>query len=334
MFYYILVYECVVSLRLLLCVFLSQDLNLADSLRTSVYDNRKLNSLISSWNCHNPRKVPNRSSCGSGQEFCRFPPRNWNPECCDTKDRRPLQIRKEAFRKFHHPNPKTQSCDDCGIDGLLSVHVFCAHELASPLLDGRAVRFCVVDVDGATRVKTSDFSGSRDFDWDEEFDVYLQNAKVISFAVLRADDEQVRPNEPPRFAVSAEVKRLFAKEKHQRLSFNLKPFGELYVELVYTLPQKVFTRIPSVHAKAVFGTDLGSVVRSSGVPSLVFRCVQEVELRGLDRAGIYCLSGSRRSIHVVRENLERNVDMADLSDGAVKDINVITGRLVSGIFFT
>lgn len=311
---------------LLLYLFLLEGLNLADSLATSVYDSRKLNSVISSWNCRNPRKVSSGSFSGSGQEFCHFPG-NWNPVCCDAENRRPLQIRKEAFRKFQHSHPKTQLGEDCGIDGLLSVHVFCAHELASPLLDSRAVRFCILDIDGATRVKTSAFCSNQNFDWDEEFDVYLQNAKVISFTVLRADG-QVRQNDP-HFAISAEVKRMFAKEKHQRLCFNLKPFGELYVELVYTLPQKVFTRIPSVHAKAVFGADLGSVVKSSGVPVLVFRCVQEVELRGLDQAGIYCVSGSRRSIHMVRENLERNVNMADLSEGAVKDINVITGKLVT-----
>lgn len=266
-----------------------------------------------------------RYVCGSSQELG-YLPSNWNSVDRDSGCWRPLQLRKDAFKKYPGSNPNTQSCDDCGLDGAMSIHIFCAHELKS-LVDADTARFCIVDVDNVMLAKTMAYFSFQDFDWDEKFVVYLQDARVLSFVILNVEEQPGL--DEPRFAVSVQVGPLFARERHQRLCVRLKPIGELYVELVYVLPQMVFARMPSVHAMAVFGTDLEAVVKSKGVPLLVLRCVQEIELRGLDQTGIYHLSGCRRQVDAVRANLEKNLEMTDLSERAVKDISVITGEFFS-----
>ncbi len=81
---------------------------------------------------------------------------------------------------------------------------------------------------------------------------------------------------------------------------------------------------------ALFGVDLASIVKreKSGcnVPLCVRRCVEEVERRGLDHVGIYRLCASARRKNQLKEELDRNVRIIDLSPDSVSDINVITGK--------
>ena len=93
--------------------------------------------------------------------------------------------------------------------------------------------------------------------------------------------------------------------------------GTLYAELTYRDPPSCLQRTPSVHANALFGTDLESVVRRggdgpprgttgpAGVPGLVRRCVEEVERRGgLEAEGVYRVRGAVGAVRRLRDELE------------------------------
>lgn len=271
----------------------------------------------------NTTTILRRPYCRSNQDLVdrRRRSLSYDPGDFNTQEqRRPLQIRKEAFKVYHQsPLRRKQCCDDHGMDGVLLVHIFCGCGLVSSR-GGIRDMCCVTEVDMTSRAQTAVSTGTVNFDWDEEFAMVLQDVQVVSF-VLVAWFERVCQ---PCFHVSIELKRLIQRERHQRLCLKLEPSGELYVELSYTSPQDAFPRIPSVHANAVFGADLGALAKVNGVPLLVLRCVEEVERRGLEQTGIYRRSGSRRRVRVARLELERNMEVADLSERFVADINVIT----------
>ncbi|CAL5870994.1 uncharacterized protein PFLUO_LOCUS5236 [Penicillium psychrofluorescens] len=78
----------------------------------------------------------------------------------------------------------------------------------------------------------------------------------------------------------------------------------------------------------LFGTDLEDrmVHEKSIIPAVVTRCIQEVELRGMDMEGIYRKSGAASVIQGIREGFERSPFDYDLSDPDL-DIHAVTSAL-------
>lgn len=62
------------------------------------------------------------------------------------------------------------------------------------------------------------------------------------------------------------------------------------------------------------------------IPSIVTRCIQEVELRGMDMEGIYRKSGAASVIQGIREGFERSPFDYDISDPDL-DIHAVTSAL-------
>lgn len=288
-------------------------------------------SLIPFITCSAPKlntaTILRRPYCRSNQDLVDRRRRSLSNEPTDfdcQEQRKPLQIRKEAFRVYQSPLRRTQCCDDPQrMDGVLLVHIFCGHGLVSSRA-GKRDMYCITETDMTSRAQTTVCTGTVNFDWDEEFAIVLQDVQVVSFVLVSWFERVCQPC----FHVSVELKNLIQKERHQRLCLKLEPTGELYVEFIYTSPQNAFPRIPSVHVNAVFGADLGTLVKVNGIPLLVLRCVEEVERRGLEQTGIYRHSGSRRRVRMVRQDLERNTEMADLSERFVGDINVVTCEFI------
>jgi hypothetical protein len=97
------------------------------------------------------------------------------------------------------------------------------------------------------------------------------------------------------------------------------------------------TRVPqtdSVPALAetspagLFGTDLEQRMEheKSIIPGIITRCIQEVELRGMDMEGIYRKSGASSAIQTIREGFERSPQDYDISDPDL-DIHAVTSAL-------
>jgi len=77
----------------------------------------------------------------------------------------------------------------------------------------------------------------------------------------------------------------------------------------------------------LFGSDL--VERADyerrQIPSVVTRCIEEVELRGMDIEGIYRKTGGNSQVKVIQEGFDKNDDY-DISDPSL-DITAVTSVL-------
>ncbi|KAL5361782.1 hypothetical protein BJX96DRAFT_152798 [Aspergillus floccosus] len=78
----------------------------------------------------------------------------------------------------------------------------------------------------------------------------------------------------------------------------------------------------------LFGTDLEARMEheKSIIPAIITRCIQEVELRGMDMEGIYRKSGASSAIQTIRDGFERSPQDYDISDPDL-DIHAVTSAL-------
>lgn len=236
------------------------------------------------------------------------------------------QIRKEAFKLYRLPTCTENDFGKTGISGSVYVHIFCGHGLLPPKA-GNHEMYCVVEVDSVGFARTRVLSGTVSFDWDDKFLIDLHDAQTMSFSVYRW---VAHTRHRLCFSASVSLKHLAWMDRHHQFYLKLEPNGELYIELSYRDPREAYRRAPSVRASSIFGTDLETIVRQersgSGVPLLILRCVEEVEKRGMEQIGLYRVCGSVEGIKSIRENLERNPEVLDLSEKAA-DINVVTGTV-------
>ncbi|KZF23394.1 RhoGAP-domain-containing protein [Xylona heveae TC161] len=88
-----------------------------------------------------------------------------------------------------------------------------------------------------------------------------------------------------------------------------------------------FSTTPSDDGSNLFGTELElrTQFEKREIPSIVIRCIEEVELRGMDVEGIYRKSGGAGQVKLVVEGFEKSEDF-DLSDPDL-DIHAVTSAL-------
>ncbi|KAL2002176.1 hypothetical protein VTN02DRAFT_500 [Thermoascus thermophilus] len=107
-------------------------------------------------------------------------------------------------------------------------------------------------------------------------------------------------------------------------------FGNQKNRQAATKTQQNGTSQPSaeVAPAGLFGTDLEQRLEHEKtiIPNIVSRCIQEVELRGMDMEGIYRKSGASSAIQTIREGFERSPLDYDLSDPDL-DIHAVTSAL-------
>ncbi|KAL4915086.1 Chimaerin and related Rho GTPase activating protein [Aspergillus aurantiobrunneus] len=86
--------------------------------------------------------------------------------------------------------------------------------------------------------------------------------------------------------------------------------------------------LAEVPPTGLFGTDLEQRMEheKSIIPGIITRCIQEVELRGMDMEGIYRKSGASSAIQSIREGFERSPQDYDVSDPDL-DIHAVTSAL-------
>ena len=239
--------------------------------------------------------------------------------------RKPLQIRPEDFR-LYQPDMEADMKPDRHLNGVLYVHLYCGHGLKSSRTVLRDL-YCVLELDGVNRARTMIRTGAINFDWDEEFDLDLDTGRELSFLVYSWD-----PNTRHRLCFSGTIglHAFLEAGTAQKIALKLEPKGILYLDLIYKEPAATLQRTPSVRKSALFGVSLETIIKrektGDNVPILVRRCIDEVERRGLDHVGIYRLCGSSKRKHQLKDELEKNVRLVDLSADNVSDINVITGR--------
>ncbi|PAA69920.1 hypothetical protein BOX15_Mlig013375g1 [Macrostomum lignano] len=216
-----------------------------------------------------------------------------------------------------------------GVDGVLRVHVIAGvglHSSQSLLRD----LYCLLELD-STRVARSMIRTSTDcFEWDEQFDIFCSGARGLGFLLYQWD-----PRSKHRLCFYGNVNLVsllssFRQRyiKSEKIALSLEPKGQLYFEVTFAEVPDVFCREPAQRI-GVFGVPLDLLARreKSSIPMLVRKCIDEVERRGLEVAGIYRLCGSSRNKQPVREALDRSAAEADVSAEKVPDIHAVTGVL-------
>lgn len=245
--------------------------------------------------------------------------------------RKPLQIPYSEF-EFYRPDlrRRLELSKKTGQDGILSIHILSGQGLKSTKMTLRDL-YCVVSVDSVNKARTMIRTGAVNFDWDEAFDVELEDAKEVSFLIYNWD-----PNFKHRLCFHGTVllTSFLESGKKKCLALKMEPKGLLYVTLLYHEPSVSLQRLPSLRKNGVFGKDLETVTRQEGqnVPLLVLKCIDEVEKRGTEVVGIYRLCASARRKAQLREAFEKNAKAVDLSPENVSDIHVVTGKFLSILF--
>jgi len=257
-----------------------------------------------------------------------------------TLTKKPLKIRTEDFRPYRtspqllrqqqlRRRRRADEANKTGLDGMLSVHVYCGHGLRAAPTSLRDL-YCVVGVDGLNRARTAVQTGAINFDWDERFDVDVLDAESVSFGVYSWAAGATSTLKQKLFFSGTVHLREFLQRggPHQQLALRLDPTGVLYVELEYLDVSYVYRRSPAPLSTGRFGVALESLVlreRSPGnVPVVVRRCAAEVELRGLDCVGIYRLCCSSRRKRMLKADIETDAERAVLSLDRVPDVNVVS----------
>ncbi|KAK3936766.1 putative Rho-type GTPase-activating protein [Diplogelasinospora grovesii] len=129
------------------------------------------------------------------------------------------------------------------------------------------------------------------------------------------------PSGPPNRVASENAQRqgfgFFGKKQSQQLP------GGLNKSMTMNMSTPAVPEAPST----LFGSDL--VERADyerrQIPSVVTRCIEEVELRGMDIEGIYRKTGGNSQVKMIQEGLDKDEDF-DISDPAL-DITAVTSVL-------
>ncbi|KAK0071636.1 hypothetical protein PV326_001021, partial [Microctonus aethiopoides] len=210
--------------------------------------------------------------------------------------------------------------------------------------------YCVLECDRVHKARTVVRTGDLMFDWDETFELDLVGNRQLDLLVYSWDPQH---RHKLCYKGSVHLATLLKESPIHQLALKVEPRGTIFLRLRYTDAHQTFKRrgLPVIslatRVAPLFGVDLDTVVsresKTGGVPGgvstalamggttnipiIVWRCVEEVERRGLDIIGLYRLCGSATKKRILREAFERNARSVDLSPDNVPDINVITGVL-------
>lgn len=241
--------------------------------------------------------------------------------------KKPLQIAYSEFEFYRADMRRRMELSrTTGLNGILGIHVLSGQGLKSSKMSLRDL-YCVVSIDSMNKARTMIRTGAVNFDWDEAFDVDLEDAKDVSFLIYNWD-----PNFKHRLCFHGTVMlpNYITGSGKKSVALKMEPKGLLYVTFLYREPAMCFQRVSSTRRNGIFGVDLETVIKREtavkNVPILIQKCIEEIERRGLEVVGIHRLCGSARRKAQLREAFEMNVSAVSLSPENVSDVHVITGK--------
>ncbi|XP_033111190.1 rho GTPase-activating protein 100F-like [Anneissia japonica] len=247
---------------------------------------------------------------------------------------RSMDIDTNQFSKYKSDVTLRIRNKNLAFSGMLTLHVHGGRKMSPTLSTKKDLRdlYCIVMVDCFHKAKTASITSRDEFNWDERFELDLEQAQEIAFMIYSMDEKQ-----QPHLSYKATVRLMqvfiHQKTKHenQKLAVKLDPRGLLYISMVYVERQATLKRVPSLDRKGLFGVPLDVAVRREGtackIPRLIYKCTQEIELRGIDILGIYRVCGSAKKKKRLHDEFERSSEAVDLSFDNCPDIHVITGVL-------
>lgn len=229
------------------------------------------------------------------------------------------------------PSGSVTTAATVGLAGLLVIHILEGRMLKIPdkIIDSTDELYCVIEVDGEHRARTSVSTLESNFAWNEAFEVDVISARTADFYVYSWHPE-FRHKLCHRG--SLQLLEVFVEStSDRRFALSLEPRGQLLVAVSFLDMSRSFQRAASLRRAAYFATDLNALVdrENTGleVPVVLRRLIEEIERRGVDTIGLYQLCGCADKKLEVKNRLEKEPMLADISPDSVPDVNVLTGKL-------
>ncbi|XP_078481148.1 LOW QUALITY PROTEIN: active breakpoint cluster region-related protein [Ciona intestinalis] len=196
--------------------------------------------------------------------------------------------------------------------------------------------YCTLEVDSygqfQTKAKTRPCRDTKLPAWEEEFELEVDGAQTLRILCYDRAREAVA-------GASYDDDVLIAKGKVGLVRESLRTHGEkevsvlmnelsISVSIKFTPREHSLQRLPSKKSNGVFGVKIGVTAKreSSGIPSIVRKCVAEVERRGMGEVGIYRVSGVASEIQALKASFDTNRRDVTMLLGEV-DINAVAGVL-------
>lgn len=242
---------------------------------------------------------------------------------------KPLDVDATQFIKYKG-DVGTRSRSPSPLSGILTLHLHGGKKMSTK----KEMRelYCVVEVDCVHKAQTCTICGHDEFCWDEKFEIDLEQSHCLGLMIYSyGSDSEMKQKLCYRTAIrfSNLFSQMRSKEEVHNLALRLDPRGTLYATLSFTERSATLKRVPSLDRRGVFGVHIDVVVRREGgernIPFIVQKCVQEVELRGLNSIGIYRVCGSAKKKKKLHDEFEKASALVDLNFENYPDINIITG---------
>uniref|UniRef100_H2YG57 Active breakpoint cluster region-related protein n=1 Tax=Ciona savignyi TaxID=51511 RepID=H2YG57_CIOSA len=197
--------------------------------------------------------------------------------------------------------------------------------------------YCTLEVDSygqfQTKAKTRPCKDTKSPSWDEEFELEVDGAQTLRILCYDRARDAVA-------GASYDDDVLIAKGKVGLVQESLRTHGEwkevsvlmnelsIRVSMKFTPREHSLQRLPSKKSNGVFGVKIGVTAKreSTGIPSIVRKCVAEVERRGMEEIGIYRVSGVASEIQALKASFDTNRKDVTMLLGEV-DINAVAGVL-------
>lgn len=238
----------------------------------------------------------------------------------------PMKIRIDDFA-IYKPEYNNNPSNDVLRSGSMKVKIYCGHGLKSSRTSLRDL-YCVLQLDHVKMSKTMIRTGAMNFDWDETFDMAVEDGTGNLVCMIYHWDPHMRH----RLCFTGTIRLCdmlnsrVSSPQNCKCALKLEPRGVVYLEVSYCASPTSGV----VHLGTLFGRHLADVVvdEASGtnIPLLVTKCVSEINSRGLGVVGIYRLCGASRKKHQLRQEFEQHPHLVDLSPLNVPEIHAITGE--------
>ena len=240
--------------------------------------------------------------------------------------RTPMKVKIEDF-KLYRPDYERIIPTDLMPAGTMKVKLYCGHGLKSSRTSLRDL-YCVFQLDNVKQAKTMIRTGAINFDWDETFDMKVEEATGNLVCMIYHWDPNIRH----RLCFTGTIRLANILDKaafgpqNQKCALKLEPRGILYLEISYCRSEG-----KGENNSTLFGRSLREVLSRDGpgvtLPTIVSKCVNEVYNRGMRVVGIYRLCGTAKKKQQLRQEFERHPLLVDLSPSNVPEIHAITGKV-------
>jgi len=242
--------------------------------------------------------------------------------------RTPMKIRIDEFTLYRPEHSGSEGGAGTGLSpGGLKVKIYCGHGLKSTRTALRDL-YCVLQLDNVKKAKSMIRTGAINFDWDETFDIEIEQEAMNLVCMIYHWDPNIRHR--LCFTGTIRLGHLFNKvsrvPQNVKCGLKLEPRGILYLELSYCASSRGDESISTLFGRPLRET-LEAENTGDNIPLLVRKCITEINDRGLNTVGLYRLCGAAKKKNQLRQEFERHPFMVDLSQTNAGDVHVITGKV-------